>query len=668
LWTCEGHNGKWGVWSVCISEDGRLGISGGENKNGYTLRLWDLATGQCLWSKVHQQRIYSVSISKDSRWCLSGSVDGAIRLWDLKTSRCTRTFKKNLERVGCVYVNAKNWLALLSSRDRALHVWDLRTEPGPACPLMLSLPRTAAELSGQANIVRNAIKAVRSALNNGRPKDAYQEVNRTRQVAGYERNADLIQLSREIGLFGRRRGLRGAWFVRQLEGHEDSVNCVSVLENGRLVISGSSDGTVRIWELATGKCLHILKIPPGRRGQGIFALCTSEDGRWVLSGGRDTAIRLWNLSTGSCERIFEGHKNQVFSLSISRDNRWMLSGGWDETLRLWDLGQGKCIETFKKDMSRIYSVCFSDDSRWAICPGFGERVLIWDLADKKIISSFKGHMGSVKSIAISHDGRYLLCGIDSGGINTKNLYLWELATGECLWKLEGHPYYVPCVMISSDDQWFISAGDRTVRLWELATGRCLRVFEGHRDSVYSADMTRDCRWLVSGSRDKTIRVWELDWEFEIPNIAEWDEGAKRYLENFLILHSPIGENGVKRTGKPVWDQSDFDEFLKELRFRGYGWLRPEGVRKKLEEMTASWEGPPLDWDDAARPYIEKFLSLHCRKNWLGRWKKPEWNDEDFKKLLTDLHVSGYGRLRPEGVRRKLEEMAGNWQGPPPFPG
>jgi hypothetical protein len=78
---------------------------------------------------------------------------------------------------------------------------------------------------------------------------------------------------------------------------------------------------------------------------------------------------------------------------------------------------------------------------------------------------------------------------------------------------------------------------------------------------------------------------------------DWDEGARPYLETFLTLHCPYGEDGVSRVGKPEWSEDDFQQLLTELQYRGYGWLRPEGVRKKLEEMTANWQGlPPLPWE------------------------------------------------------------------------
>lgn len=110
--------------------------------------------------------------------------------------------------------------------------------------------------------------------------------------------------------------------------------------------------------------------------------------------------------------------------------------------------------------------------------------------------------------------------------------------------------------------------------------------------MYSVCISPDGRWALSGSPDKTLRLWELDWDYEFPGPADWHEGARPYLEIFLTLHCPHGEDGISRVGKPQWNDEDFKKLLKDLQCRGYGWLRPEGVRRKLEEMTRNWTGPP----------------------------------------------------------------------------
>jgi WD40 repeat protein len=130
-------------------------------------------------------------------------------------------------------------------------------------------------------------------------------------------------------------------------------------------------------------------------------------------------------------------------------------------------------------------------------------------------------------------------------------------------------------------------------------GKCLRTFEGHTGWVNSVSISPDGRWALSGSWDNTVQLWELDWECEFPSPADWDEGARPYLESFLNLHTPYAaelrqdhapsEEEVRLSllhrGKPSWNEKEFDSLIRQLQYAGYGWLRPEGVRKKLEEIA-----------------------------------------------------------------------------------
>jgi WD40 repeat protein len=120
----------------------------------------------------------------------------------------------------------------------------------------------------------------------------------------------------------------------------------------------------------------------------------------------------------------------------------------------------------------------------------------------------------------------------------------------------------------------------------------VRAFEGHTDGVRSVSISSDDRWALSGSDDGMLRLWELVWNYEFPDPIDWNEGARPYLEIFLTLHCPYGDDGISRVGKPSWNDEDFKKLFKELQFRSYGWLRPEGVLRELERMTKEWKGPP----------------------------------------------------------------------------
>jgi serine/threonine protein kinase len=179
-------------------------------------------------------------------------------------------------------------------------------------------------------------------------------------------------------------------------------------------------------------------------------------------------------------------------------------------------------------------------------------------------------------------------------VNPEVKELYSLAKSspgiKCLRTFEGHKDNVNSVCFSPDGRYALSGSgdiedvDHTLKLWDVETGECLRTFEGHKHWVNSVSFSPDGRYALSGSGDKTLKLWALDWELEEKEPQDWDEGARPYLETFLTLHTPYGPDGLTRQGKPQWTEEDFQKLLQELGYRGYGWLRPEGVRRKLEEL------------------------------------------------------------------------------------
>ena len=266
----------------------------------------------------------------------------------------------------------------------------------------------------------------------------------------------------------------------------------------------------------------------------------SPEGRFCLSGSLDHTLRLWDASAGECVRTFEGHTDCVTSVAFSPEGRFCLSGSYDKTLRLWDASTGRCLRTYEGHPVKMHSVAFTPDGR-VIAPGTRDDTLrLWDTSTGECVRTLEGHTSPVSSVAFSPDGRFCLSG----------------------------------------------SGDKTLRLWNASTGECVRTFEGHTSPVRSVAFSPNGRLCLSGSTDHTLRLWELDWEYEFPGWADWDDGARPYLEHFLTLHGPYGDDGFPCAGQPAWTEGDFQTLLIDLQRCGYGWLREEGVRKKLEEMTA----------------------------------------------------------------------------------
>ena len=93
--------------------------------------------------------------------------------------------------------------------------------------------------------------------------------------------------------------------------------------------------------------------------------------------------------------------------------------------------------------------------------------------------------------------------------------------------------------------------------------------------------------VVAGRFDGSVLLWEFAWDYEFPSLADWDEGARSYLETFLALHTPPSTWLFGRKSPPEWTENDFRELIVDLRNRGFGWIRPAGIQRKLDELAAN---------------------------------------------------------------------------------
>jgi WD40 repeat protein/serine/threonine protein kinase len=584
------------VWSVCLSVDGRRVLSGSGDG---TVHLWDVATGKCLRAmKGHEQQVVSVCLDPSGRRALSGSWDGALRLWDVATGQCLRTFEGHTHRVLSVALSSDGRWALSGSWDNTLKLWSLSVSPGTASASVAQAVSARVRLQ-QEDRFSQLVSSAQEALASGDVGRAIPLAAEAQAVPGRARDRRLLNLRSKLKLHTQTSALRGGWHQRTLGGHAKSYAPVCLSADGRWALSagGQTSDCVCIlpslWDLSSG-----VRVKPfGEEGPRVHALCLNAEGNLALLACGDKRLHLWNISDGQHIGSFEGHTKMVTDVCVSADWRLALSASEDHTIRLWDIASKQCLRELEAKGTRSFGpICLSSDGRYALSSrGLDNVIHLWDMVGGGLAQTFEGHEDSVESVCLSADRRLAL-----SGSSDKTLRLWDVCTGECLRVFSGHEWRVDSVCLSVDGRFALSGcWDRTIRIWDVHTGQCLRSFQGHSDVVTSVSLSADGRYVISASNDKTLRLWELDWEFEAMESADWDDGALPHAQNFLTLHCSCGDDGISRVGKPEWNDDDFKQLLHTLGCAGYGWLRPEGIRKKLEEMTANWQGPPpLPWESA----------------------------------------------------------------------
>jgi WD40 repeat protein len=289
--------------------------------------------------------------------------------------------------------------------------------------------------------------------------------------------------------------------LRTLEGHTGLVFSVSLTRDCLSAVSASVDRTLRVWDLATGRCLRVLGWYPN----AFLCLSVTPDGLRAVWGG-DTTLRVWDLEAGTCLCVLEGHADLVRSVSVTPDGRCAISASNDTTLRVWDLDACRCLCVLKGHTGFVDSVSITPDGRCAVSASSDKTLRIWDLAMRSCLRVLEGHTGTVTSVSVTPDGLRAVSASDD-----MTLRVWNLEMGSCLRVLEGHTHMVRDVSVTPDGLRAISASwDNTMRVWDIETGRCLRILEEHASLVDSVGLTPDGMRAISGSGDAAIRSWDLE--------------------------------------------------------------------------------------------------------------------------------------------------------------
>jgi WD40 repeat protein/serine/threonine protein kinase len=587
LRTFADHAGM--VMSVCFCSSGCLALSGGGEG---TLKLWDIALGKCLHTFTgHRNAVNSVCISPDGRYALSGSWDRTLRLWDISTSRCMHTYHGHTNWVDSVCISACGRYAFSGSFDNTLKQWSIGMDIGNTTPLMLSQVQSVIDVISKENKFQDELKL---AYRMGQSCDYIGQHEMLLGMGLRQKDSitsDFIgQWSGLYTKFPRCRPITG-WEQRSFSDDTCIVWSVYISANGRYALSGSSNKTLSLWDISSGKKACTFS----GHTWVVTSVCLSSDDSYALSGSGDGLLKLWDTSTGQCLRTFKGHAGKVLSIYLSADGKYALSGSDDNTLRLWDISTGKCLHTYEGHTDHVYSVCMSLDGRYALSGSSDKTLKLWNIATGECLRTFEGHTVDVHSVCLSTDGGYAL-----SGSRDKTLRLWDMRTGKCLHTFRGHSECVHSVRISADGRYaFSGSGDGTIMLWDIESGKSTSIFEGHAGMVLSICPSADGRYMLSGNSDGTLLLWEFYWELEPKEPADWDAGAQPHLLIFLTLHTPYAGSipadhepteeeirlSLTRKGKPSWTEEDFKQLLYTLGCAGYGWLKPEGVRMKLNELA-----------------------------------------------------------------------------------
>lgn len=287
--------------------------------------------------------------------------------------------------------------------------------------------------------------------------------------------------------------------TKTLSGHLDSVWSVALSSNGQILVSGSEDKTIKVWDFPRRKLLYTLN----RHTDTVRSLAISGDGKTLASSSGDKTIALWNLQTGKLIRTLTGHTSTVWSVAISNDGKTLVSGSQDDTIKVWNLHTGQLRRILYGHSGQVFSVALSPDEKTFATAGSDRTIKVWDLQTGVLLRTLKGHSDSVRFVVFSQDGKQL-----ASSSWDKTIKVWQVQTGKLIHTLQGHKGRVVAVAFTLDNK-IASAGiDKCINIWSLQTGKLLYKLSSHTDWVLSIASSLTGDTLVTSSKDKTIKIWQ----------------------------------------------------------------------------------------------------------------------------------------------------------------
>jgi guanine nucleotide-binding protein subunit beta-2-like 1 protein len=303
----------------------------------------------------------------------------------------------------------------------------------------------------------------------------------------------------------------------ELKGHTGWVTSIATTaEQPDMLLSASRDKSLIVWNLLRKDDAYGIA-SKRLTGHGHFVqdVAISSDGQFALSGSWDGTLRLWDLNTGNTTRRFIGHTKDVLSVAFSADNRQIVSGSRDKTINLWNtLGHLKFTLTEDGHTEWVSCVRFSPNhlTPLIVSAGWDKLVKVWNLTLCKLRTNLIGHTGYVNSVTVSPDGS--LCA--SGGKDGIAM-LWDLNEGRHLSSLEAGDV-IHALVFSPNRYWLCAATAGSIKIWDLESKVCVdelmpQFLNQGKKTVpvqsISLAWSADGSTLFAGYTDNVIRVWAI---------------------------------------------------------------------------------------------------------------------------------------------------------------
>jgi WD40 repeat protein/serine/threonine protein kinase len=481
------------LFSVALSPDGRYVATGGDDPQAF-VHVWDLREAQpraVAGFAGHKEAVHSVAFSRDGTKLLTASHDRTARLWDVASGKEIRSFVGHSWWVWSAAFSRDEKFIATASHDGSAIIWNSETGERYAQFLGHRGPVFTAAFSPDGGRVVTGGYDTRILA--WRPADVHK--------------FDFAKVARGIELDPVR--------FQAFEGHGAPVRSVSFSADGKMIVSGSHDNTVKVWDADSGRSLNTFR----GHDSWVRSCAFSPDGRTVVSAGHDHRATLWNVTDYQEVRVLhgkvlDGHNDAVLSAAFDRAGRNIVTASRDRSAKTWDFGTGAELKSFEEGHAFLASnAVFFPNGKRLLTAAVDNTVRFWDVTSGTEVSRLD-RTGRSAALALSPDGKRILTGSDDRNARDQNAVraakLWDVETGKLITLLSGHKHEVMAVAFSPDGKWLFTgdAGGIGV-LWDAQTLKVVHRLQSHTRKITAAAFLPDGSRLLTASLDKTVAQWDV---------------------------------------------------------------------------------------------------------------------------------------------------------------
>jgi WD40 repeat protein len=494
-----------GVTGVVFSADGRLFVT---TSTDHKARIRDLATGRFLYELEHEGHVVGASFSPDGKQLVTASGDGAAYVWDVATGTRQLLLVSPTGPVTSASFSPDGRFIVVSSTDRTARVYDAHNGLPLADLIGHSDGVTGAAFSPDGRSIVTASADGTARLWAPGVEDQLQALPhlptaKSSVRASFSRDGRLILVT---GAGASRVWQRGGHVVSLSSSVGAPFTGSSLSTDGRLAVTIGTDGSTRIWRVASGEQLTVL-----RGGGRAVAATFSPDGKLVLTWSADHAARLWAVDSGRRVHVLP-QGSPVTSTAFSPDGRLVATAGADGSVTLWNVETGARLHELVGHRGPVGHVVFSPNGKLLLTASDDKTARLWSVSSGAPLHTLRAHTKGLTDAEFSRDGRSIVT-----ASRDTNAWIWDTASGRRLHQLLGSFSSLSSASFSPDGRWVIAAGRNRAILFRADTnqffylkGHADRDANGHATWLTAASFSPDGRRILTSSGDGTVRLFVCD--------------------------------------------------------------------------------------------------------------------------------------------------------------